>query len=487
MSSKIRPVITALSVNYKGKRYSQEKLHHLVNRFTVKHWKRFPFHQEMKSMFDNFRVSSRTMHLDPGDLYLDQAGSSSSSSSSSNNNNLIKDHYTARVRNANSSMILESSVATILKARLKPSDIRAHVFHSTFSKINGVKNDDPLTHYHTDVNKQLGLGLDLDLDLNLSPNAGGANTFQSANVEPAGCSGGIEVIKDGIEVIKDGIEYLKSFTNTPTSSSLSSNNNNSKSKPPIVLITNADLSSQLWGGGMNKNYRDLIIRASTIASDTNDGTSAGNYDVLMKEHLGKMKSNWMNLSAFGDGSASAIITTFDHFQRMNALNTMNGGRQPSLIGAEIITSSSHLCKNSEGLVRLYNDENGIHAIVSPKLSSAIKVEIKEVIDSFLTENNIRFDQINHWVIHPGGPKILTTIQQELKLPASALKHSFDSLKQNGNVVGTSIFDVLDRTMTARANKIKSGNLCMMIAMGPEAPINPLGSKLKINILLLKFC
>jgi len=51
------------------------------------------------------------------------------------------------------------------------------------------------------------------------------------------------------------------------------------------------------------------------------------------------------------------------------------------------------------------------------------------------------------VSHTGGPAILTDLQKQLDLPEDALRHSWESMDEYGNLGGASVLDVLRRTHT----------------------------------------
>jgi predicted naringenin-chalcone synthase len=75
----------------------------------------------------------------------------------------------------------------------------------------------------------------------------------------------------------------------------------------------------------------------------------------------------------------------------------------------------------------------------------------------LTNNDIR-----HWAIHPGGDKILSTVQKEMKFSDDVVSQARAVLARYGNMSSPTVLFVLKNIMDSG---IKSGEYCMMVAFG----------------------
>jgi alkylresorcinol/alkylpyrone synthase len=71
--------------------------------------------------------------------------------------------------------------------------------------------------------------------------------------------------------------------------------------------------------------------------------------------------------------------------------------------------------------------------------------------------------VTTWVCHPGGPRVIETVEEVLDLPEGALDHTRNSLRNNGNMSSVSILDVLRANL---ADPPPAGSFGLMIAMGP---------------------
>ncbi len=96
----------------------------------------------------------------------------------------------------------------------------------------------------------------------------------------------------------------------------------------------------------------------------------------------------------------------------------------------------------------------------PKMADAYR---REEVDGFLADHDLSLAGISAWVCHPGGPKVLDSIEGALGLSPEALVHSRNSMRDNGNISSASVLDVLRRTV---AEPPAEGAFGVMLAMGP---------------------
>ena len=59
-------------------------------------------------------------------------------------------------------------------------------------------------------------------------------------------------------------------------------------------------------------------------------------------------------------------------------------------------------------------------------------------------NKIQLPQIKHWLVHPGGVKILDYVEQALELDEDELRHARAVLSEYGNMSSATLLFVLDR-------------------------------------------
>ena len=76
----------------------------------------------------------------------------------------------------------------------------------------------------------------------------------------------------------------------------------------------------------------------------------------------------------------------------------------------------------------------------------IKEDFKCLVDKALDSSQQKQANISHWCIHPGGKKILESISSSLGITDTALKYSYDTLNDYGNMSSPTILFVLKKIL-----------------------------------------
>jgi predicted naringenin-chalcone synthase len=71
------------------------------------------------------------------------------------------------------------------------------------------------------------------------------------------------------------------------------------------------------------------------------------------------------------------------------------------------------------------------------------------LEGILQEAKLNKAAIENWAIHPGGRKIVETIQKELKLTNENVDASFNILKNYGNMSSATILFVLNKMQSEK--------------------------------------
>ena len=86
------------------------------------------------------------------------------------------------------------------------------------------------------------------------------------------------------------------------------------------------------------------------------------------------------------------------------------------------------------------------------------------VKGFLGDHGLAISDVSAWICHPGGPKVIETIQSVLGLDEYALGLTWQSLHDVGNLSSASVLHVLRDTMTQRPPE--PGAWAVLMAMGP---------------------
>ena len=151
---------------------------------------------------------------------------------------------------------------------------------------------------------------------------------------------------------------------------------------------------------------------------------------------------------FGDGAAATVIV----------------GAERAAAGPRIRASRSVFYPDTEDMMGWQISERGFSLVLSPDVPAIARERIGPDVEAFLAEHGLARGDIDFWVCHPGGPKVLEAAGQSLGLTREQLGISWDSLRRVGNLSSASVLHVLERTLAERPPP--RGSKGVLLAMGP---------------------
>ncbi len=155
---------------------------------------------------------------------------------------------------------------------------------------------------------------------------------------------------------------------------------------------------------------------------------------------------------FGDGAAAVLVAGSERADL------------PQPKGPEIVATRSIFYPDSERVMGWDISETGFKIVLSADVPKVVEKHMKEDVDSFLGDHGLARADIASWVCHPGGPKVLETMEKTLDLPTGALDVTWRSLREVGNLSSTSVLLVLEETIAH--HRPPPGSWGLLTAMGP---------------------
>jgi alkylresorcinol/alkylpyrone synthase len=151
---------------------------------------------------------------------------------------------------------------------------------------------------------------------------------------------------------------------------------------------------------------------------------------------------------FGDGAAAVVARG----------GVDRGGR------AEVIDSRSRLYPDSERTMGFDVTGTGLRIVLDAQVPTLVSHYVRDDVDGFLADHGLTRGDIEWWVCHPGGPKVIEALQETLELSRGAVQLTWDSLARIGNLSSASVLHVLEDTLRDRPPR--PGSYGMVLAMGP---------------------
>jgi alkylresorcinol/alkylpyrone synthase len=159
-------------------------------------------------------------------------------------------------------------------------------------------------------------------------------------------------------------------------------------------------------------------------------------------------ANLISSGLFADGAAAVIVT----------------GDEIDSKGPVIRATRSVFYPTTEDMMGWTITEKGFRIVLSPQVPQLIREHLGQDVDAFLADQGLKRSDLNSWVLHTGGPKVLEATADALDLHNGELDASWDCLKRVGNLSSASVLVVLEDVM--RNRRPEPGTLGLLAAMGP---------------------
>jgi alkylresorcinol/alkylpyrone synthase len=95
-------------------------------------------------------------------------------------------------------------------------------------------------------------------------------------------------------------------------------------------------------------------------------------------------------------------------------------------------------------------DDGFGVVLSPELPALMSEKLAPALQDFLDRNGFRLSDFNGFLFHPGGRKLIETMQEVLGLSPLQLEHSREVLRNFGNMSSATALFVLERALQAGA-------------------------------------
>lgn len=135
---------------------------------------------------------------------------------------------------------------------------------------------------------------------------------------------------------------------------------------------------------------------------------------------------------FADGSAAAVVTADEHPMK----------------GLHLDGFYSEVIPKGKKDMAWEVSSTGFLMTLSNYIPDLLEEDFAQLTSRALARNGLSREDISHWVIHPGGKKILETVHKTLSFQTNELQASYDVMQQYGNMSSSTIFFVLKKMAPA---------------------------------------
>jgi alkylresorcinol/alkylpyrone synthase len=141
------------------------------------------------------------------------------------------------------------------------------------------------------------------------------------------------------------------------------------------------------------------------------------------------KANIVATALFGDGAAACVL------------------RAESKDGlAQVIATGQHTWPETLDIMGWRVDEEGFGVIFSQSIPPFAEANIGPAVDGILGRHGLARSDINRFICHPGGAKVITALERSLSLEQGSLDHEREVLADFGNMSAPTVLFVLERSL-----------------------------------------
>jgi alkylresorcinol/alkylpyrone synthase len=137
-------------------------------------------------------------------------------------------------------------------------------------------------------------------------------------------------------------------------------------------------------------------------------------------------------------------------------------------GPTVIASKVHQIAGTLDAVRMQLSEQDSYLHLIRELPDVAADGLADLVDDFLAVNGLERDAIDRWLLHPGGRRIIESLQEGLELTHEQAQSSFAVLAEHGNIGTPAILYVLERSL--RERPAQPGEQALMVTVGPGVTV-----------------
>jgi predicted naringenin-chalcone synthase len=157
-------------------------------------------------------------------------------------------------------------------------------------------------------------------------------------------------------------------------------------------------------------------------------------------------ANIVSAAIFGDGAACVLLSSHKDDE-----------------GPEILDEKMYHFYDAENLMGFKLTNSGLQMILDIEVPETIASHFPDIINPFLAQNNLDIEDLEHLVFHPGGKKIVQTVEALFSDLGKNIDDTKEVLRLYGNMSSATVLYVLERIMDAKPKKGAKG---LMLSFGP---------------------
>ena len=157
-------------------------------------------------------------------------------------------------------------------------------------------------------------------------------------------------------------------------------------------------------------------------------------------------ANIVSSAIFGDGSACVLLSSYEEDK-----------------GPKILDEAMYHFYDNEHMMGFELTNSGLKMVLDIEVPETIASHFPKFIHPFLEKNNLTINDIDHLIFHPGGKKIVQTVEELFSESGKNIDDTKEVLRLYGNMSSATVLYVLERFMN---KKPKAGEKGLLLSFGP---------------------
>lgn len=157
-------------------------------------------------------------------------------------------------------------------------------------------------------------------------------------------------------------------------------------------------------------------------------------------------ANIVSAAIFGDGAACVLLSSCEEDE-----------------GPEIVDEAMYHFYDNIHMMGFKLTNMGLQMVLDIEVPETIASHFPDIIHPFLEMNNLSIKDIDHLIFHPGGKKIVQTVEDLFGDLGKNIDDTKEVLRLYGNMSSATVLYVLERIMDNQPAKGEKG---LMLSFGP---------------------
>jgi predicted naringenin-chalcone synthase len=128
---------------------------------------------------------------------------------------------------------------------------------------------------------------------------------------------------------------------------------------------------------------------------------------------------------------------------------------------DVMATGSCLIPDSADAMTWTIRDHGFEMTLAKRVPGLIAKHLRPFLREWLGRQGVALDEVASWAVHPGGPRILSAVEEGLCLPRDALAASRAVFAECGNMSSPTLLFILERLRREGARRP-----CVMLGFGP---------------------